>query len=98
MAKSKEEYAERLQGWVDRIEAGECAECTCPKTECYWHGNCRDCVRIHRMQGNHLPHCMQFIIKEQIQTLAASVELETQDKPHRPEEFYTYAKERLSEK
>ena len=97
MAKTKEEYAERLKGWVERLEAGECAECPCPKTKCYWHGNCRDCVRIHRMQGNHLPNCLQFITKDQIKALAESVEMETTDKPRRPNEFYEHAEKKLSE-
>ncbi len=97
MAKTKEEYAERLKGWVERMEGGECAECPCPKTECYWHGKCYECVRIHRMQGNHLPNCLQFIVADQIKALADAVELDTTDRPHRPVEFYKHAKKALSE-
>jgi hypothetical protein len=49
------------------------------------------------MQGNHLPNCLQFIIKDQVKALADAVELETSDKPHRPAEFYKHAKKKLSE-
>ena len=98
MAVTKEQYAQRLKGWVERLAAGECAECPCPKTKCHWHGNCRDCVRIHRMHGDHLPACLQFIIKDKIKDLAATAELNTSDKPHRPDEFYEHARKTLSEK
>ena len=95
MAKTKEEYAERLKGWAQRLEAGECDDCPCPKTKCYWHGKCRDCVRIHRMHGDHVPNCLQFIIKDKIRALAATAEMNTSNRPHRPEEFYEHAKEQL---
>ena len=97
MADSKEQYAEQLEQLKARLDAGECDRCPCPKTECYWHGNCRDCVRIHRMNAQHVPHCLQFILAEHVQALAAAVELETSPKPARPNEHYTHARDALAD-
>jgi len=95
MPETKEQYAEQLKQLKARLDAGECDQCPCPKTKCYWHGNCRDCVRIHRINGNHVPHCLQFILAEHVQALAAAAELQTSPTPLRPDEHYTHARDAL---
>ncbi len=93
---SKEEYAEQVRQTKARLDAGECADCPCTKTKCHWHGNCRDCVRLHRMNGDHLPQCMQPIIAEHVKCLARTAELLTEPKPARPDEYYDHAHGPLS--
>jgi len=38
--------------------------CTCPDTQCKWHGNCRDCVALHRYYatvGDYMiPNCLKI--------------------------------------
>jgi hypothetical protein len=36
-------------------------KCTCPDTECEWHGNCRDCVSLHRYHAT-VPNCLEIAI------------------------------------
>lgn len=97
MADSKEQYARQLKAMKDRLDSGECSDCPCPKTKCYWHGRCRDCVRIHRINGNHVPYCLQFILADNIEALAAAAELEVSPKPLRPDEYYDHARKELDE-
>jgi len=37
--------------------------CTCSVTDCEWHGNCRDCVALHRYYatvGDYMiPNCLK---------------------------------------
>ena len=32
-------------------------KCTCPDIECEWHGNCKDCVSLHRYHAT-IPNCL----------------------------------------
>ena len=32
--------------------------CPCKKKDCRYHGNCKECVAIHRAHGEHLPECL----------------------------------------
>jgi len=36
--------------------------CICPETDCEWHGNCRDCVALHRYHAT-LPNCLEIEIE-----------------------------------
>jgi len=33
--------------------------CICPDTDCQWHGNCKDCMGLHRHHAT-IPHCLEF--------------------------------------
>ena len=44
--------------------------CSCPKWDCGHHGNCRDCVIVHRGHQDHVPNCMKPMIREAAQCLA----------------------------
>lgn len=67
---TKDEYLEFIKELSKKLENGEAADCSCPKTKCPWHGDCYNCVRIHRINGNHVPNCLQFILKDKIKELA----------------------------
>ena len=51
--------------------------CTCPNMLCDWHGKRRECVALHRYHKSHVPFCLQIIIKDRVQPLTATVEMET---------------------
>ena len=42
--------------------------CTCPDIECKWHGNCRDCIALHRYYAAvgdcKIPNCLKFYIEK----------------------------------
>ncbi len=67
------------QGSVNRIE-----DCPCQKTDCPIWGDCVACVRGHRRHGNHLPECMQDIVRPLIAALAAKAELGVAEQRPKP--------------
>ena len=55
------------------LEAGELF-CSCPKTSCRLHGNCMDCVIVHRGHRDHLPFCMHDMVNERLSSISALTE------------------------
>ncbi len=43
--------------------------CSC-KSACKYHGNCVECVIIHRGHGKHLPNCFRDMVNIRIQALS----------------------------
>lgn len=39
--------------------------CSCKKA-CRYHGNCKECVAIHRAHEEHLPNCFREMINKKI--------------------------------
>jgi len=33
--------------------------CICPDTDCQWHGNCKDCIALHRYHAT-IPSCLEI--------------------------------------
>ena len=58
-------------------------DCPCLLVSCAIHGNCVECVRVHRAHRGHIPECMQEVLRECIAELAKQVELGVVDE--RPE-------------
>lgn len=55
------EEGRRLEGEFVRQFREAYAEtdhCSCEEP-CRWHGNCKECVAIHRAHQDHLPHCFE---------------------------------------
>jgi len=38
--------------------------CICPEDDCEWHGNCKDCMALHRYHVT-IPNCLEIEIKKQ---------------------------------
>lgn len=38
--------------------------CICPETDCEWHGNCTDCMVLHRYHAT-IPNCLEIQINKQ---------------------------------
>jgi len=66
------------------------AKCTCPKTKCEWHGQCYECVRIHRHFGDHVPNCLQFMLQDRIRDLARAAEMTAEPKAKTPDEYWDH--------
>ncbi|HBR02219.1 MAG TPA: LPS biosynthesis protein [Ruminiclostridium sp.] len=53
-------------------ESGE-DHCPCPES-CRHHGNCYECVILHRGHGDHLPFCMWDMVNERMRKLSLLTE------------------------
>ena len=62
---------ERLPAQVD--------DCPCTQTRCHRHGNCVECIRVHRTRQEHIPECLQGMFRSRIKELAALVEYDILD-------------------
>ncbi|MDE5865638.1 MAG: LPS biosynthesis protein [Lachnospiraceae bacterium] len=47
--------------------------CSCKKA-CRYHGNCKECIAIHRAHQEHVPNCMRPIINAKIKSLSELTE------------------------
>lgn len=47
--------------------------CPCKKA-CRYHGNCKECVAIHRAHQEHVPNCMRPMINRKIKLLSELTE------------------------
>lgn len=54
--------------------------CTCVQRECPLWGNCVPCVENHKRSGNHIPECMQELVRGSVATLCRLVEFDPQEK------------------
>ena len=60
----QEEFASEF-----REEYKDKDHCSCKKA-CRYHGNCKECVAIHRAHQEHVPNCMRPIINAKIKILS----------------------------
>ncbi len=70
-ARRKKPAPERLPVQVD--------DCPCTQTRCHRHGNCVECIRVHRTRQEHIPECLQEMFRSRIAGLAALVEYDVLD-------------------
>ena len=80
---------------VSLVESQEVLNCSCPYSRCEWHGKCRECVALHRYHAEHLPCCLQPLLREKITVLAGCCEMETTSRVKESEKFREYVKEQL---
>ncbi|MDW2799874.1 LPS biosynthesis protein [Clostridium boliviensis] len=66
--KLQEEFAAQF-----REEYKEKDHCSCKKV-CRYHGNCKECVAIHRAHQEHLPNCMRPIVNKKLIILSELTE------------------------
>ncbi len=64
----QEEFASRFR----EAYAGK-DHCPCTKA-CRYHGNCKECVAIHRAHQEHVPFCMRQMVNEKIKALSELTE------------------------
>lgn len=66
--KLQEEFAKKF-----REEYKDKDHCPCTKS-CRHHGNCKECVAIHRAHEEHLPNCFQNMVNKKIKDLSELTE------------------------
>lgn len=66
--KLQEEFASQF-----REEYKNKDHCPCT-TACRYHGNCKECVAIHRAHQEHVPFCMRPIIFNKLKELSELTE------------------------
>ena len=47
--------------------------CPCQKA-CRYHGNCKECVAIHRAHQEHVPNCMRPLINKKLNLMSELTE------------------------
>lgn len=72
---TKEEYYNVVKEIRTMLLKPENLQCSCPKTSCEWHGNCKECVAIHRYYQDHLPNCFQQFVNDKLKAIAKIGEL-----------------------
>lgn len=90
---SKEEFVDIIINIREMLKSDECAECSCPNLRCEWHRDCRNCIRIYRHFGRHVPRCLQFVLDKKIAAITETAKNEAQKKPLTPDEYYDYINE-----
>ena len=68
-----------------REEYREKDHCPCKKA-CRYHGNCKECVAIHRAHQEHVPNCMRPIPNQKIKLLSQLTEHTIAEEIQPPEE------------
>lgn len=79
--KLQEEFAAAF-----REEYQEKDHCPCKKA-CRYHGNCKECVAIHRAHQEHVPNCMRPILNKKIKLLSELTEHTIVDEIEPPKEI-----------
>lgn len=69
-----------------REEYKEKDHCSCKKA-CHYHGNCKECVAIHRAHQEHVPNCMRPLINKKIRLLSELTEHTIADEIEAPREI-----------
>lgn len=64
----QEEFASEF-----REEYKDKDHCSCEE-DCRYHGNCKECVTIHRAHQEHVPNCMRPLINKKIKILSELTE------------------------
>ena len=54
--------------------------CICPDTNCEWHGNCKDCVALHRYHAT-IPSCLEIELKKKKEINIDHINAVFKDKP-----------------
>ena len=68
-----------IDGFLARVKASGEDHCSCT-VACKYHGNCVDCVLIHRGHEDHLPACFHEMVNRSLAAVCAL----TETRPARP--------------
>jgi hypothetical protein len=69
--------------------------CPCKQPQCPIFGNCVLCIQNHLEHKNHLPECVQEILRPAVLGLCQQMELATTDKRPAPEFWKTCDREQV---
>ena len=72
--KGEKKSAHQLQDkFLEEVKNSGEDHCNCP-APCKHHGNCVECVIIHRGHGDHLPHCFRDMVNKRIEAVSGLTE------------------------
>ena len=91
--KSKEEFVDQVKEIRAMLASDAEEKCSCPNVKCEWHGDCYNCVRIHRYYRDHVPRCLHPILRDKVKKIAQTVEFTTENIPSSPIEYWDYLNE-----
>lgn len=89
----KGEFVDHIQKLRAVLATDSNIKCSCPTVKCEWHGDCYNCVRIHRHAGDVIPKCLQFVLKDVAKKIARAVESTVETEEQEPSEYWDYLKE-----
>jgi hypothetical protein len=69
----------RKETATPRLARGTVDDCPCTQIRCHRHGNCVECIRVHRTRQEHIPECLQEMFRSRVRELAALVEYGVRD-------------------
>ena len=91
--KTKEEYYKMVLENRELVKNPDITKCTCPNNLCDWHGKCKECISLHRHYNDHIPICLQALIKDKtFIELANIVEMNSTERERTPLEYRQYVK------
>jgi hypothetical protein len=90
--RTKEEHYQLVKNLRKIAADPKYRKCSCPKVKCEWHGNCTECVALHRYAKDHVPNCFQQFINEKIKAIAAIGEMTAIEKEKTPSEYWDYVR------
>ncbi len=64
--------------------------CPCTQPECPVRGNCVLCIQAHLDHKQHLPECMENLLRDRVKDLAGMMEFEVTDTRPTPEFWKTF--------
>jgi hypothetical protein len=92
--KTKEDYYKMVLKNRELVKDPNVIKCVCPNYLCDWHGKCRECISLHRYYNDHIPICLQELVKNKtFIELASIVEMNSNEREKTPLEYRQYIKE-----
>jgi len=91
--KSKDDFVKQIKEIRAKLASGAEALCSCPNIHCEFHGDCYNCIHIHRYYKDHVPRCLQPMLREKVKGLAQAVEYSVENIPASPKEYWDYLNE-----
>ncbi len=88
--KKKEEFVAQIIEIRAMLASGAEAKCSCPNVKCEWYEDCYNCVRIHRHYRDHVPKCLQSILRDKVKEIARTVEFTVENIPGSPDEYWDH--------
>jgi hypothetical protein len=88
--KNKDDFVKEIKAIRAMLASGAEEECSCPNIHCEFHDDCYNCIRIHRHYKDHVPRCLQPMLREQVKGLAQAVEYCVENIPGSPKEYWDY--------
>ena len=67
--------------------------CPCTQPQCPVWGNCVLCIQAHLDHKEHLPECMENLLREKVKDLSAMMEFTVSDSRPTPEFWESFDKE-----